>query len=144
MRGSEMMQVTEAVDAGPITPEVRAAIEQAAHFFAAIVTPDGQPDLSPVGRVRAWDDWHVYFTDTAGSRTREYAESNPWVSLNVVDQAGRGFRILGDVTIHEQGEIHDAAASEAQRAQGPVMLLRVERLEALDPQAEASSGQLQP
>lgn len=139
-----MMQATETADAGPITADVRSAIEQAVHFFAAIVTPEGQPDLSPIGRVHAWDDWHVYFTDAAGARTREYAESNPWVSLNVVDQGGRGYRILGDVTIHEQGEIHDATANDAQPAQGPVMLLRVERLEALDPQAEAIAGQLQP
>lgn len=53
-----------------ITEDMR-AIVQAAHLcFAATVTPQSQPNLSPKGTVRVWDDRHLFFLDIASPGTR--------------------------------------------------------------------------
>ena len=48
-----------------LTPDMRAVIEAAHLCFAATVTPEGRPNLSPKGTIRVWDDTHLYFLDNA-------------------------------------------------------------------------------
>jgi len=75
---------------------------RAAHLcFAATVTPDGRPNLSPKGTVGVWDDEHVFFLDLASPGTRTNLARNSWMEINVVEQLSRrGYRFAGQATVH--------------------------------------------
>jgi len=50
------------------------AVIQAAHLcFAATVTSDHRPNLSPKGTIRVWDEDHLFFLDIASRRSRSAA-----------------------------------------------------------------------
>jgi predicted pyridoxine 5'-phosphate oxidase superfamily flavin-nucleotide-binding protein len=84
-----------------LTPDMRAVIEASQLCFAATVTPDGRPNLSPKGTIRVWDDEHLFFLDIASPQTRANLEHSPWLELNVVDQLSRrGYRFAGTATLH--------------------------------------------
>lgn len=102
--------------------------------FAATVTPDGKPNLSPKGTVRALDERHIFFCDIASPGTRENLRANPWMELNIVDQASRrGYRFFGRATTHTDDEIYRRATAQVAREEGveypvaSVVLLEVER-----------------
>jgi predicted pyridoxine 5'-phosphate oxidase superfamily flavin-nucleotide-binding protein len=91
---------------------MRAVIRSAHLCFAATVTPDGRPNLSPKGTIRVWDDHSIFFLDIASPKTRANLEANPWMELNVVDQLSRrGYRFSGQATIHREGGIFEKAIS---------------------------------
>jgi hypothetical protein len=87
-----------------LTPDMRAVIEAAHLCFAATVTPDGRPNLSPKGTIRVWDDTHLFFLDIASPGTRANLERSPWMEINVVEQLSRrGYRFAGRATVHVAG-----------------------------------------
>lgn len=118
-----------------LTPDMRAVIKAAHLCFAATVTPDGRPNLSPKGTIGVWDDTHLFFLDLASPGTRANLAGNPWLELNVVEQLSRrGYRFAGRATVHMQGtpeyedgvrRIHGAAPPPA--APTAVVVLSVER-----------------
>jgi hypothetical protein len=72
-----------------LTPDMRAVIEAAHLCFAATVTPEGRPNLSPKGTIRVWDDARLFFLDIASPGTRANLGHSPWMELNVVEQLSR-------------------------------------------------------
>lgn len=87
-----------------LTDDMRAVIEVAQLCFAATVSPDGRPNLSPKGTIRVWDEEHLFFLDIASPKTRTNLERSPWLELNVVDQLSRrGYRFAGAATLHHPG-----------------------------------------
>ena len=93
-----------------LTPDMRAVIQAAHLCFAATVTPDGRPNLSPKGTIRVWDDAHLFFLDLASPGTRANLAQNPWIELNVVDQLSRrGYRFAGRAALHVAGSEEYAA-----------------------------------
>lgn len=107
-----------------LTADMR-AILQAAHLcFAATVSPDGMPNLSPKGTIRVWDDRHLFFLDLASPGTRANLQARPWLELNVVDQLSRrGYRFFGPATIHVGDAVFEEAARRVlseERAATPV------------------------
>jgi uncharacterized protein len=87
-----------------LTDDMRAVIEVAQLCFAATVSADGRPNLSPKGTIRVWDDEHLFFLDIASPQTRANLERSPWLELNVVDQLSRrGYRFAGAATLHPPG-----------------------------------------
>jgi len=124
---------------GIITLDMRAVIEAAHLCFAATVTPDGKPNLSPKGTIRVWDDDHLYFLDIASPRTRANLQHNPYIELNVVEQRSRrGYRFFGQATVHhDDGVFHGATnrvfgEEQATYPVSGVVLIAVERAEDLD------------
>ncbi|MGQ0723354.1 MAG: pyridoxamine 5'-phosphate oxidase family protein [Candidatus Eiseniibacteriota bacterium] len=90
--------------------DMRAVIRAAHLCFAATVTADGRPNLSPKGTIRVWDDRHLYFLDIASPQTRANLERNAWIELNVVEQLSRrGYRFLGRGTALRGGPEFDEA-----------------------------------
>jgi hypothetical protein len=90
--------------------DMRAVIRAAHLCFAATVTPDGRPNVSPKGTIRVWDDRRLYFLDIASPRTRANLERNAWIELNVVEQLSRrGYRFLGHGTALRSGPEFDEA-----------------------------------
>jgi hypothetical protein len=84
-----------------LTPDMRAVLEAARLGFVATVTPEGRPNLSPKGTIRAWDDTHLYFLDIASPGTRANVAHTPWMEVNVVDQLSRrGYRFSGVAALH--------------------------------------------
>src|SRR5262249_28376585 len=118
-----------------LTPDMRAVIQSAHLCFAATVTPEGRPNVSPKGTIRVWDDTHLFFLDIASPGTRANLAHAPWLELNVVEQLSRrGYRFAGPVALHFAGSpvyvegvrrvYGDAPPAEAAVA---VVLLAVER-----------------
>lgn len=103
--------------------------------FAATVTPDGRPNLSPKGTIRVWDDTHLFFCDIASPQTRANLERNPWIELNVVDGLSRrGYRFLGKGTLHHDDEVCRRATARIRDDEGVdypvecVVLITLERV----------------
>jgi predicted pyridoxine 5'-phosphate oxidase superfamily flavin-nucleotide-binding protein len=95
-----------------LTADMRAIIHAAHLCFAATVSPDGMPNVSPKGTIRIWDDQHLFFLDLASPGTRGNLQARPWLELNVVEQlSSRGYRFFGPVTLH----VDDAVFEEATR-----------------------------
>jgi uncharacterized protein len=118
-----------------LTSDMRAVIEASQLCFAATVTPDGRPNLSPKGTIRVWDDEHLFFLDIASPQTRANLEHSPSLELNVVDQLSRrGYRFAGTATLHHPGSVVYADAVHRVYGDTPpssppstVVLLAVER-----------------
>lgn len=84
-----------------ITSDMRAVIDVAQLCFAATVTPDGRPNVSPKGTIRIWDDNRLFFLDIASPGTRANLARSPWMEINVVDQLSRrGYRFAGRAELH--------------------------------------------
>jgi uncharacterized protein len=94
-----------------LTADMRAVINSARLCFAATVTADGRPNLSPKGTIREWDDTHLFFLDIASPITRENLSRSPWMELNVVEHLSRrGYRFSGQAAVHLAGTaVYDEA-----------------------------------
>lgn len=96
-----------------LTADMRAVVAAASLCFAATVTPDGKPNLSPKGTVGVWDESHLFFCDIASPGTRANLAANPWIELNLVDQTSRrGYRFFGTATLHRDDEVYRRATSQ--------------------------------
>lgn len=95
-----------------IDEDMRAVIAAQRLCFAATVTAEGKPNVSPKGTVRVWDDHHVFFCDIASPETRRNLAANPWIELNVVDPISRrGYRFLGRASLHRGDDVYRRATS---------------------------------
>jgi len=130
-----------------IDDDMRALINGQKLCFAATVTPDGRPNLSPKGTIRVWDDEHLFFCDIASPGTRANLEASPWIEVNVVDPLSRrGYRFLGTATLHRDDAIHREALARL-AADPPVppsvhaiVLIRVERALSIESPGYASGN----
>jgi uncharacterized protein len=123
---------------GIVTPDMRAVIQAAHLCFAATVTPDGRPNLSPKGTIRVWDDDHLFFLDIFSPGTRANLRNNPFIEINVVDQLSRrGYRFFGRADLHVDDDIFQVAMQRIygeEKANYPVesvVVIAVERAEPL-------------
>jgi len=116
-----------------LTADMRAVVRSASLCFAATVTPDGRPNLSPKGTIRVWDDSHLVFLDLASPNTRANLAHNPWMEINVVDQLSRrGYRFSGRAFVYRDGEVFETASKIAPEYDVvSVILLEVENAAAL-------------
>lgn len=118
-----------------LTRDMRAVIESCQLCFAATVTTDGRPNLSPKGTIRVWDDETLFFLDIASPGTRTNLERAPYMEINVVDQMSRrGYRFAGTASVHLPGtDVYASAVQRVYRATTPApppnaaILLAVER-----------------
>jgi predicted pyridoxine 5'-phosphate oxidase superfamily flavin-nucleotide-binding protein len=114
--------------------DMRAVIAAQRLCFAATISSDGRPNLSPKGTVRVWDDTHLFFCDIASPGTRRNLAANPWIELNIVDTLSRrGYRFLGKATLHQDDDVYRRATEQIFREEGAtyevhaVVLIAVER-----------------
>lgn len=117
-----------------IDDDMRAVIAAQRLCFAATVTPDGHPNLSPKGTIRVWDDEHLFFCDIASPGTRRNLTANPWIELNVVDTTSRrGYRFFGRASLHSDDQIYRDAKERVLAEEGvtyqvhAIVLIAVER-----------------
>ena len=87
-----------------LTADMKAVIEATHLCFAATVTPEGRPNLSPKGTINVWDDTRLFFLDIASPGTRANLAHSPWMEINVVEQLSRrGYRLAGRAEVHVAG-----------------------------------------
>ena len=81
---------------GILTDEMKRVVTEIQLCYAATVTPDGKPNLSPKGSITVLSDDELGFADLASPGTIENLRHNPAIELNVVDPfTRRGFRFKG-------------------------------------------------
>ena len=96
-----------------LTDDMRAIVQSAHLCFAATVTPEGRPNLSPKGTIRVFDDSSLCFIDIASPGTRRNLAANPWMEVNVVDALSRrGYRFRGRARFCANGSSECARALE--------------------------------
>ncbi|MBL6448520.1 pyridoxamine 5'-phosphate oxidase family protein [Fulvivirga sp. 29W222] len=89
-----------------LTKTIREFVNEEKLAFIAAVCPDGTPNLSPNGTVRAWDDNHLVFADIHSPNTIENLLYNSAIEINVVDIFTRkGFRFKGHADVLSEGEL---------------------------------------
>ncbi|HEV8248773.1 MAG TPA: pyridoxamine 5'-phosphate oxidase family protein [Gaiellaceae bacterium] len=88
-----------------ITEEMRRLVQDVRLGFAATVSPDGGPNLSPKGTTLVYDDEHLVFADIRSPATIANLRQNPAIEVNVVDVGTRrGYRFKGTARIVEDAE----------------------------------------
>jgi uncharacterized protein len=88
-----------------ITGDMRRLVGEVRLGFAATVSPDGGPNLSPKGTTLVYDDKHLVFADLRSPDTIANLRENPRIELNVVDLGTRrGYRFKGTARIVESPE----------------------------------------
>jgi uncharacterized protein len=103
-----------------LTNEMKQAIAETHLCYVATVTPEGRPNLSPKGTLRAWDDDHVVFADIASPRTVGNVAGNPYVEINIVNPfSRRGFRFKGRAEVLRDGETFATIACQLRQEHGP-------------------------
>jgi uncharacterized protein len=76
--------------------------------FAATVSPDGTPNLSPKGTTLPLDERRLVFADIRSPGTVANLRHNPAIEVNVVDLGTRrGYRFAGKGRVVERGREHD-------------------------------------
>ncbi len=118
-------------------PDVAAVIAAARLCFAATVTPEGRPSLSPRGSLRVLDDRRLFFLDLASPGTVRNLGANPAIELNVVEGLSRrGYRFRGRGTVHAGDDVYAAALAsltEEERAAYSVERVVVVQVEEIMP-----------
>jgi uncharacterized protein len=92
-----------------LTDDMKRVVREQRLCFAATVSPDGTPNLSPKGTTAVWDDDHILFADIASPGTVENLRANPAIEINLVDQVTRkGYRFKGTAELVSDGPVVDA------------------------------------
>src|ERR1700730_9737718 len=96
---------------GILTDEMKRAVTELQLCYAATVTPDGKPNLSPKGSITVLSDDELGFADLASPGTIENLRHNSAIELNVVDPfTRRGFRFKGQSKIVTDPAPHERIA----------------------------------
>jgi predicted pyridoxine 5'-phosphate oxidase superfamily flavin-nucleotide-binding protein len=89
-----------------LTADMKSVIATQRLCFAATVTPDGRPNLSPKGTIRVYNDDTLFFCDLGSPNTRKNLEQNPYMEINVVDiLSRRGYRFFGKATVVTSSDV---------------------------------------
>jgi predicted pyridoxine 5'-phosphate oxidase superfamily flavin-nucleotide-binding protein/ketosteroid isomerase-like protein len=91
-----------------LTEDMRRLVLEQRLGFAATVTPDARPNLSPKGTTSVLDEERLFFADIHSPQTVRNLESNPAIEINVVDPiVRRGYRFRGRGEVHRAGALYE-------------------------------------
>ena len=89
-----------------LTADMKSVITTQRLCFAATVTPDGKPNLSPKGTIRVYNEDTLFFCDLGSPNTRKNLEQNPYMEINVVDIISRrGYRFFGKAIVVTSSDV---------------------------------------
>lgn len=125
-----------------LTEEMKDAIEKDNVVFLATATPDGVPNVVPIGFARPIENDTILIVDNYLNKTRKNLESNPKASLVVRDASKAPYQFKGSVEIVESGKYFDQAVDWAtsvmsQLSPKAAVLLKVEEIYSVQPGPEA-------
>ena len=104
---------------GILTDEMKQMVGYLRLCYAATVTPDGKPNLSPKGSIKVLDDDHLAFADIASPVTIENLKKNPYIEVNIVDPVlRRGYRFKGKAEIVYDGPVFSSVAEDLWTREG--------------------------
>src|SRR5690242_16750990 len=93
-----------------LTDDMKSVIDTQRLCFAATVTPDGKPNLSPKGTLRVYGGDTIFFCDLGSPNTIKNLQTNPYMEINVVDILSRkGYRFFGQATVVKSGDVFNMA-----------------------------------
>jgi predicted pyridoxine 5'-phosphate oxidase superfamily flavin-nucleotide-binding protein len=96
---------------GILTDEMNGVVTEIQLCYAATVTPDGKPNLSPKGSITVLSDDELGFAVLASPGAVENLRHNSFIELNVVDPfVRRGFRFKGRAEIVTDPDAHASVA----------------------------------
>lgn len=118
-----------------IDEDMRRMVDELRLCYAATVTPDGKPNLSPKGSLKVWDDRHLVFADIASPVTVRNLEANPYIEINIVHPfLRRGYRFKGKAQVMRDGPEFNFVAEDLWAREGrqypvnAVVKIRVEEI----------------
>jgi predicted pyridoxine 5'-phosphate oxidase superfamily flavin-nucleotide-binding protein len=125
-----------------LTKEMKDAIEKDNVVFLATATPEGVPNVVPIGFARPIENDTILIVDNFLKKTRKNLEDNPKASLVVRDASKAPYQFKGSVEIVESGKYFDQAVDWAtsvmsQLAPKAAILLKVEEIYSVQPGPEA-------
>ena len=92
-----------------LTTDMKAVLNAQRLCYAATISPDGKPSVSPKG-IRIFDDAHLFLCDMTSPNTVKNLRANPFIELNVVDIfSRRGYRFSGEASIHTDDALYETA-----------------------------------
>lgn len=90
-----------------LTADMKEIVNGMQLSFAATISEDGSPNLSPKGSIRVYDreEDHLVFADIASPGTIENLRRDPRIEINSVDfLRRRGYRFKGTAQVIEPGD----------------------------------------
>jgi len=124
-----------------MTKEMMDALEKDLVFLAT-ATPDGVPNVVPIGFARPIDENTILIADNYMNKTRQNLEKNPWISLVTKDATKCPFQFKGRIEIFESGNYFDIVTEWGENAMTKLtpkaaILMKVEEIYSVMPGPDA-------
>ena len=124
-----------------MTKEMMDALEKDLVFLAT-ATPDGVPNVVPIGFARPIDENTILIADNYMNKTRQNLEKNPWISLVTKDATKCPFQFKGRIEIFESGNYFDIVTEWGENAMTKLtpkaaILMKVEEIYSIQPGPDA-------
>jgi predicted pyridoxine 5'-phosphate oxidase superfamily flavin-nucleotide-binding protein len=124
-----------------LTKEMMEAIEKDL-IFLATASPDGVPNVVPIGFARPIDEDTILIADNYMNKTRKNLEQNPQISLVTKDATKCPFQFKGKIEIFETGKYFDTVTEWGQNAMTKLtpkaaILMKVEEIYSIQPGPDA-------
>ncbi len=124
-----------------MTKEMIDALEKDLVFLAT-ASPDGVPNVVPIGFARPIDEDTILIADNYMNKTRQNLEKNPKISIVTKDATKCPFQFKGTVEIFESGKYFDIVTEWGQNAMTKLtpkaaVLMKVDEIYSIQPGPDA-------
>ncbi len=81
--------------------------------WVATASRDGEPNVTPKGTLKLFDEHHVLFADLFSLKTRKNLSENNKIAVTVVDTAtGKGYQLKGTAEIISSGPLFEETSKQ--------------------------------
>jgi len=87
-----------------VTSEIKESLQAAKLAYLSTASPDGTPNVVPIGAVKFLDDETILISDQYFGKTLRNLRENPKIALAWWGEK-EGYQVKADITIHTEGEI---------------------------------------
>ena len=120
-----------------MTKEMIDALEKDLVFLST-ASPDGIPNVVPIGFARPIDEDTILIADNYMNKTRQSLEKNPWISLVTKDATKCPYQFKGTTEIFESGKYFDIVTEWGQNAMTKLtpkaaVLMKIEEIYSIQP-----------
>ena len=124
-----------------MTKEMIDALEKDLVFLST-ASPDGIPNVVPIGFARPIDEDTILIADNYMNKTRQNLEKNPRISLVTKDAIKCPYQFKGTTEIFESGKYFDIVTEWGQNAMTKLtpkaaVLMKVEEIYSIQPGPDA-------
>ncbi|MEE8725258.1 MAG: pyridoxamine 5'-phosphate oxidase family protein [Bifidobacterium crudilactis] len=96
-----------------LNDEMKDMIDNSVSYIAT-VDHEGNPDIGPKMSMHVIDDTHIgYYERTAGQHYRNLQDNGRLIVMVVNPKEKKGYRFHGEVTLHQNDDVHEAAIAYA-------------------------------